>query len=83
MCYIQNKKLLTDAQLITCNRWEKEREDRKAILDLIQKEGSSSFLIDKLSKTDASMCEHERSSLGECSECSIIYNILLGIKEDD
>ena len=72
------QKLLTPEQQKTYDRWMQERKDRQKILDEFFESPDQCYetLMEKLSKTDADFCEHERSIMGTCSACYEIERIM-------
>jgi hypothetical protein len=72
---------LTPEQLITAERWGRERAARNALLDewdTYIKAGKNipKDFLDKFRLIDAKYCEHDRSSMDNCAACDEIERLL-------
>lgn len=76
----EQKSKLTSEQLVTAERWEREKEARSQIIEEMRlaenaKKPLTDF-SDRFRDSDARYCEHDRPSISRCFECNEIVKIL-------
>lgn len=79
----EQKDKLAPEQLVTAERWEREKESRALILNEMVNGGDVKSCLWRMVEVTASHCEHDRSTLSTCMACEEIEELLYGNDEDD